>query len=284
MKNKWEVIMTKGKKIAKLVLVVIFFILLLLSITGCTKKDEGESLREKVHEEIHYLEAALLQIANHLNNIELSDSKVSEQTMNLESKETAKQGEGEEDGSSSQSENMIKYEATPNVVIGNDRNPDWQSLKKDIELLSESWATAVLDLYQIGIPEDQIIGFSNDLNVVITNINAENKIDSLNNVAKLYNYLPNYLNNFLGDQEDVQLVYTKAYLVSAYTLIEQENWDGIRDNLNKAEESYTKMLHTEQNKNKGYILLKEFQNAVDMQNKDVLYVKYKNAMEEMNVL
>lgn len=282
----------KENKIVKSILVLFLCSIMIFFLTGCSKQDEGEKIKVKVNEEIHYIESKILQMLNDLNNIKLSDYKISTETMQGDAEDASKKQKNETgDGSSgSQSENTVQYKAVPNVVVGSDYTPQWNNLKSDIESTQNTWASIVLDLYQVGIPDEEIVGFSNDLNVIITNISAENKTDSLNNLAKLYGYLPNYLNHFLNDQKEVQLAYTKSHVINAYVLIEQEDWTGIDDNLNKAEEAYVNVLNQEgnqssaYNQDRAYILLKEMRNAIGMQNKEVLYVKYKALIEELNLL
>ena len=43
-------------------------------------------------------------------------------------------------------------------------------------------------------------------------------------------------------------------------------------------------LKNEYNVNKSYLELKEFQSSVDTKNKDILYIKYKNLLDELNIL
>ncbi len=57
--------------------------------------------------------------------------------------------------------------------------------------------------------------------------------------------------------------------------------------LHGAEQNYNKILNdiggnkNQYNINKIYILLKEFQSSIDLKDKDVLYLRYKNLIQEI---
>lgn len=282
------------KEIIYFAFLTICLISIILTLSGCSGKTEDEKLKSKAHEEIYYAESKVMQMLNQLNNISLSDYKISAQSIEGGSKDETKQSQSKGSDTSSKddakSENIIRYKAVPNNILDGDRNPKWGNLKKEIEILEQSWSSMVLDLNRIGIPNDEIVGFSNDLNVVITNIKAENKVDSLNNLAKLYSYFPKYLDHFSQNEKEREIMKTKSHIMNAYSYIEQDNWAVINENMKKAEESYIKALNKESstknnyNNNKAYILLKELQNAVGMKNKDVIYIKYKNLIEELNLM
>lgn len=80
---------------------------------------------------------------------------------------------------------------------------------------------------------------------------------------------------------------TKTNILNAYALIEQEKWDEIKNQISQAENNYNKVLNdinnnkNQYNINKVYILLKEFQNSIDIKDKDVLYLRYKNLIQEI---
>lgn len=289
----------KKKKFVPIFSMIICIIILSFFLAGCSNQDEGAKLKDKTHEQIHYVDSKVAQMLNSLNNITLTGYKISVQNMEGDSQETAKQGDSQTkgestgqttDGEEGQTENIVKYKSIPDTILSQDRSPKWDNLKKDIEILEQSWSSMVLDLAKVGITNEDIIGFSNQLNVVITNLNAENKIDSLTNLAKLYGYLPKYLDFVLEQKEEVHLLETKAAIFNAYAKIETDNWDQMTSDLAQAEASYMKMLEekgqntNQYNTDKGYILLKEFQNAVNMKNKEVLYMKYKNVIQELNLL
>lgn len=90
-----------------------------------------------------------------------------------------------------------------------------------------------------------------------------------------------------NDTTKTQILKTKANIENAYILIEQEKWDEIINHMNKAEETYTYVVNNvdpdnQYHINKTYILIKEFQNSIDKQNKNLLYIKYKNLIEELS--
>lgn len=293
----------------KKVLILFIIGIIAVTLTGCSKQSEEEKLSQKAIQEIEYLDTKLVSIVHDLNNIELKNyvvksesSKASdsqEQSGGSNSKqesETSNSGEGatsEQSDSSKESgsQNSVSlYKVEPNNILSNSRQPDWSKIKIEIENLYTSWSTMVVDLYKLNIKNEDITNFSNDLNTATTAIKAEDKTASLNMIAKLYSYIPIYVTACSQDQDDINTAYTKAYTINAYTLIEQDKWDEIGKNLEQAERYFSNVVNNIEGKqkqyniNKTYILLKEFQNAVPQKDKDLLYIKYKNLMEELNTM
>ncbi|MFR5684932.1 MAG: hypothetical protein ACLUD1_13015, partial [Clostridia bacterium] len=107
----------------------------------------------------------------------------------------------------------------------------------------------------------------------------------------LYSYLPKYLETSSEDGYAKNLAYTKSYILNGYAFVEDDNWEGVKNELKKAEDQYVTILNdvnnhssSEHNINKAYVLLKEKENSLDGKDKDVYYLKYRNLMEELEKL
>ena len=296
--------------ITKKILILCMIGLSLMTLTGCSKQSEEEKISEKAMQEIQYLDSRLVTIANDLNDISLKNYAVkSENIQGSSEKEESGEsssGQGESSTSSSgegatsqqsnssgesESKNSVSvYKVEPSNILNNDRKTDWNMIKTEIENLYTSWSTMIVDLYKLNIKSEDVTGFSNDLNTATTAIKAEDKIASLNVIAKLYSYIPTYVSAFSEDQDTINVLHTKAQTINAYVLIEQDKWDEISKNLEQAERYFSNVVNNIEGKqnqyniNKTYILLKEFQNAVSQKDKDLLYIKYKNLMESLNTM
>ena len=289
----------------------LLLIILVFSLCGC-KNQEEEKLSEKVSEEIHYMESVLLSMLNGLNNISFEDYKVTTEKMEeskQDSEDSTSEGDSQKSGSegdsteeqsqssggsgstnsSSKDSGSIAKLEVDSVLIGS-RDPDWTKLKLNIEKLNEVWSGIVSDMYQIGANSEDILQFSNAINITITAVAAENKEDTMKNLANLYQYIPKYTQASTKDDITINLEKAKANVINAYSKIESEDWEGMSFDLQKAEEEYNIVINQTNNKEKQYnmdkvyILLKEFQNSLELKNKDIFYIKYKNLIQEMVIL
>lgn len=299
--------MKKFKKI-----LVLFSVICILAMTGCAKQEDKKELREKVNEELDYLDTHILSILNNLNNISLENYKITSERVEIEEKskksasgnsggsqETAtgqgEQGSSEksEDSQNSQKNNNIdttKME-TNAVLETNQNDVDWKNMKYKIENLNQSWSVILLDLYSLNVSNDDIVSFSKCLDDCIISIKNENKIDSLINIAKLYSYIPIYEKAISAENSMQNIKQTKAFLVNAYSAVEQGNWNDVQTNINECEKTFKNVVNdiefakkNEYKVNKTYVLVKELQNSLDLQDKEVFYIKYKNLLESINTL
>ena len=269
-----------------------FFFFLLLAfmlLTGCSQKTEEELLAEKIEEEIEFLDSYLISSLNQMNHISLQNYQIKSQeiTDSAKQKKTSSESSGGGEGQSSENETnknntTIHYSAQPGDVLVNDQNTNWESTKIEIERLYSSWSSIMMDLYQTNIDKNEISNFNQDLDQLIAYAKSEDKNNTLTYLAKLYQYLPKYVEGTIQNTIKTDLVKTKAE-------VEQDNWDGIKNDLTKAEEKFMPIVNNITNENhynvnKAYVLLKEFQSSVSKMDKDLLYIKYKNLIQELNLI
>lgn len=290
----------------------LFTIICIVTMTGCAKKDDKKDLKEKVSEELDYLDTHIISIANSLNNISLENYTITSQRVEVEEKSkksssgnsggnqetgTGQSGQGSseksQDNQNSQKNNNInttKME-TNSVLDAIKSDIDWNSIKYDIENLNQSWSVILLDLYSLNVSNDDIIAFSKELDNCIISIKNENKIDSLNNIVKLYSYIPIYERAISAENSIQNIKQTKSFLVNAYSFVEQGNWNDVQINISECEKSFKNVVNdiefakkNEYKVNKTYVLVKELQNSLNLQDKEVFYMKYKNLLESINTL
>lgn len=278
-------------------------------------KDESELLKDKVKEEINYLDSKISSMLNSLNNITLRNYIVKSEEINTQSSgdENKNSSQGDSGGSSQggQSEqsqgssNSKSSDSSSNgnekepktttqmeqdSIIGADRTPQWNNLKKEIENLYSSWNVIILDLYKFNIDGDKILKFSDLLDTLTLNIKDENKEESLKTLTNMYSSIVGYVNSFSDEENFKKILIAKENIFYAYANVDSKNWEEIQNRLQQAENAYVENLNNDNNSekefnlNKGYILLKELQNSITQQDEDVFYIKYKNLMEELNLI
>lgn len=276
------------KNIIKTLSIIFLVALVIISFSGCSKqKTDEEQLRDKNISEIDYLDNYIMLMLNSINDIDLKqyDAKI-EKTENLN--EILQ--ENEEISSEDTKNNVVQYSMVPNTVLNADKTINWENLKLGIENLNNTWPSIIVDLYKANVDNNKLTEFSNLINTCIGNIKNENRTETLNNLAKLYEYIPVFLENIVSNEQQVELAKTKVEVIKAYVNIDFENWDGLKGNLDSATSNFEPILNNtnesekEYNIRKAYVLLQEFKNAVDTKDKDLLFMKYKNLMEELIIL
>ena len=289
-----------------IIIVLGFFLYVTIS------KDNYVSKEEKALSEIEYVEKKIVTLLNELNNIEsrnynLSVSDIVEEKSSNNDKENEEQSkestagsEGEKDnGSSEQSEESTNKEEEKNEeytlkeegVLTNTEDINWEHLKTEIENLYSQIPTITLDLYNINIPKEDVLGFNQELDNLTISIEEENKENTLLNLSKIYEYIPRFVEKTTNNITYKAVISTKNELFKAYSKLDSKNWDEISQDVTNTINVYSNNLintNTDENKqyiiNKIYIMLNELQNAVNVQDENIFLIKYKNILEEMNNL
>lgn len=273
--------------------------------------DESETLKSKVRDEMNYLDEKISSMINSLNNLTLTnyiveDRKVtsqeektanntndgSENTNSLtEQNSTADNSSSSSQGSSQSKQPQNLTEMKNNTILSSDRNVDWSKLDSSVEVLHSSWSTILLDLYKLNINKDDILKFSSLLDQLTLNIKDKKKIEALDSLTQMYSCIVGYIHSFAGEDELYKNVAkTKESVFYAYANVDKDNWDEVKNHLQNAENAYIPVVNNINHKekeftiNKAYITLKELQNGIADRDKDVFYIKYKNVLEELNIL
>lgn len=292
--------------------IFIFLIITIFALSGC-KNSETKDLNSKVNEEINYMSVSLISILNKLNNISFENYYVTTEEVSKDSDPSSEQGSNsmqssaemnDEDksknsnqnvtgGDGGQQDNKISVSTIKSKrVLSEDRtNIDWTTIKNDIESFYLTWNSIIIDLYKLGVNNQDILNFSSKLDETVINIKNENKVDSLRLLSELYSIIPTFMNSYVSDQTDINIQLARSYVINAYALVEKNDWNSINDQIKKAEEAFNNVMtdvnfinEKNYNVNKTYVSLKELQNSISLNDPDVFYIKYKTFMEEINLL
>ncbi len=308
MKNRVLNIMVKIFGVLVIIGIVIFGTSVYLS-----AKDKNKTDEEKVEEEIDYLEAKITDLINTLNGIQLANYKVvvskveKNNSSSSESSSSSGQSEGEGQGQGQDSkseeekdgeedsskENTTITKMEKDLLIGNSEEINWEWMKGEIEVFYSVWSQIVLDLYNKGVSSDKILEFSDNLDNAVLSIKNSDKKSSAINLAKLYNIIPDFSNHTSSiDEIKKNTLQTKKYILNAYANVDSENWEGVNSETEKAERAFMQAMNNigkegekkKYNINKTYILLEELKNSISKKDTEIFYIKYKNLLEEINVL
>lgn len=306
--------MQKFKKIAYLILIIIILVLSFTLYTNATKENDND-IKEKTLAEIKYVENKLVGMFNNLNNIEFdnyklsigmmgtSDSKSTENNSNTNSKQSSESDVSDQENSSnssseksssdssgtSVSENK-KYSLEQNSILTSKNNTiDWNKMKFNIELLYSTIPTVTIDLYELNVNQNDILNFNTQLDNTLIAIKEENKNKALLELAKLYTYIPTFIKSCSDDEIEMEIINIKSDIFDAYSVLDGGDWERISKSIQSGIDKYSKLLtnasissKNQYSINKGYIIINEIKNAVNIKDKEVFLIKYKNLLEELS--
>lgn len=300
------------KRIAYIVLILIIVILGFMIYSNASKDDDNNQ-NEKTFSEIKYVESKLVELFNEMNKIESRNyniaigevSKETEQSSSEESSSSSGSGggqggtssgeasssSGDNNSTSNSKQDNKKFELEISGVLTNKEDINWEYIKGEIENLYSSISTITLDLLQINVTQEEILAFNSQLDNLAVAVKDENKENTLSQMSTLYDTLATITQKIQGEETYKILVEIKQNIFKAYSKLDTGNWNEIANDINNAITSYSKLLSNtnieSQNQyaiNKGYILINELQNAVNLQDTSVFLIKYKYLLEELNSL
>ena len=303
--------MKKFKIISYIMLAIVLVVLALTVYTSATQNKEQDE-KEKVTSEIRYLDTKLVDLFNNMNNIKTKNYQIYT-TKIEESRSAENSGGGSSNGNASSDSNSSSssdststqdnsdqaqteetnknYEMQAAGILTTNRDIDWTSCKNESELIYTSVSTITLDLYRLNVSQEDILNFNKDLDNLTVSLEEENKQLTLDNLVKIYEYIPKFAQSVVDDTLYKTVLETKRNIFKGYAKLDSGDWTGISTNIVDAINAYATLLtntEIDANKqtsiNKGYVMLNELKNAVDTQNTSVFLIKYKNLLEEINNL
>lgn len=213
--------------------------------------------------------------------------------------EESKQQGGSSDGSSktekenatSSSSNKVFSMQANNVLGKQESDINWSQLKNKIENLYTTWTTVSADLKKIGVSDEELNKFSNKIDFVAYAIKSENKEETMNNVIELYEYLPKFVEVHAKDGKEKNVLYSKYNLLVCYKYADLEKWDELQSSLSDLKMSFSN-ISNQKDKYKGkdinisnaFVIINEMNNTINIKEKDIFFVKYKNLMQELNII
>lgn len=298
--------MKKFKKLGYLIIIIVLVVLGLTIYVNATNKESSEE--DKILAEIKYIENTISDLMNSLNNIEtrnynISIEKPSKETENKISGGSSSDSKSQNSGSSSSggdasqsvdstdssnNQDNKQYELNLEGILTNSDEIDWKEIKLEVENLYLTIPTFTMDLYQYDINNEDILNFNKELDTVTTIVASENKKETMKQLSNMYNKLSDFLQVISIDNLYKTKIKAKANILSAYSKLEDDDWEGMQKDIKNAIDIYSNLLadtsisaNKQNNINKIYIMLNELQNAISIKDKSVFLIKYRNIIEEM---
>ena len=224
----------------------LFLLLCLVTLTGCSMSLEEKDvnlMNEKANTELQFIEDAIFNITN-------------------------KYAKGE----------YIKDDAL-----------DWDSILEDEKKINEVLDTIILDLSEINISQENLVIFSNELNNLLTITIEENEAELLARVQTIYALVPQFLNQFSDDKNEIKDKELKAIVLASFAAANIEDWDVAKTTIQSAIDKYNNEMMNDvdymqarsYSLNKVYVLLGEVKNAIDLENLELLKLKFVNFIEKI---
>ena len=305
--------MKRFKRFAYIILIAVVIVLSLAVYTNATKND-NKTQEEKIYSEVQYLETKLENLLNSMNNIETRNYKVSvdetneaagkksqeETSSEMEKKNSSSEdktkssqndsGSGESTNNADKEKSSKKFEMkTEGVLTTTTNDINWDNIKEEIEILYMSLPTITVDLYKTDLNKEDVLNFNKEFDNLTINVKNQKKEETLAELSKLYEYMPKFVQNTTSEETDKVLSETKTNIFKAYSKLDLDDWNGILKDIKAANDSYSKLLtntNIDESKqysiSKGYIMINELQNTINLKDKSVFLIKYKNLIEEFN--
>lgn len=209
------------------------------------------------------------------------------------SKQEVSSSDSEQKSEEDESKNNKIFSLSRDVILSDKKDNmqiEWEEIKKDIENLYSIWATISIDLKSIGANSDDILQFNKVLDDIAKSVKQEDRNASIIGMSKLYALIPKYMESFSDDELKKCVFITKSHILNAYAQVDNNDWNKINEELKLANESFSKIdkekinSNKELNINRCKLLLKELLNSTEKQDKQIFYLRYKNALQELNIL
>ncbi len=312
-----------GKYIAfilGIVCIILAITLICIRISSVNAQTSDKNLKEKISEEISYLDSNIIELMNKMNNItvikykvynkkinESEENKSSSESSNKQSQESSQSqsdssSQNSEDNSSSQdsqsknqgnnsSENKASSETLSELVPSSILNVnydevDWENISFLIEKIYSTWPVINLDLQKQGISNELINTFSLSMDGVIQSLKNKDKKNTLINLFNMYINIPKYSASINDDMEKQNIYNTKLNILNAYILVSTDNnWNNVITSVSTAKNYFSNIIASNNNQKedlqKKYVILEDLERIAQINDKQIFFMGYKNVMQEL---
>ena len=168
---------------------------------------------------------------------------------------------------------------------------EWGEIRKDVENIYTIWPTISLDLEGLGITNTDVTEFNNMLDNLAIDVKEKNKESALINLSNLYSLILKYMEVYLDDDFAKKVTITKSFILNAYVFASLEKWDEAYKNINLADEAFLWILQNkhffknkELNINRTAILISNLKNSINKYDKQIIFLNYKNLLQEISII
>ncbi len=167
---------------------------------------------------------------------------------------------------------------------------DWKQLQKQTDILYKYWNSVILDLNNLNLDKKYLTEFGQNLDDLSASINSNDKNRAFSSMIKLYNKLTIYA-NLINNDYYKNIILTKYNILVACSIIETNNWTLIHESILEASKNISKVVNSveadeykQYNINQAFVAVKEMENLINIKDKNIFLIKYKIAMDKLQIL
>ena len=164
----------------------------------------------------------------------------------------------------------------------------WDYLKGDMQKINDSWNTLILDLTEVNVQNQVIIGYSTDLNDLLIAVSKENESAMLDKLNDMYANVILFKEAYSQEKNRIEKNKIKSDVLGVYCLVNKNDYPAAKTKATTTVENYKSLMNDIQyaeenayNLNKIYVLLEEFSNAIQTENFDLVRMKYIVTVENL---
>ena len=258
------------------------------------------NLEVKFVKEMQYISNQLISVLGQFNGISIGDYAIQLNASKISSDKKEKENlkdkkEDDEDNKKNEAKESINDDKPKE--INQDQNyilsqvgkyeSNWKFIEEQIENLYQIWDNICLDLLEVNLDSKQITKFTDCLNSSLKWIKEKNKNEAMNNIVQLYKLLPEYCKTALGENEKTISFEIKAKVTEGYVNVSNDKWSEAIKNIEEAEMKFRNIINNNESKillNQSYIIINELKKAVEIQDKEIFFIQYKNLISRIQLV
>lgn len=175
-------------------------------------------------------------------------------------------------------------------VNKNESEINWSKIQNQTNILYDYWNTVILDFNYLDIDKQDLTTFGKILDDLTISIKYNDKNNTLNNLAKLYDKLIKYTES-INYKYYINILLIKYNFLHASCVVETGNWTLGHEYILKASENAYKLInivednqYLQYNINQVYVAVKEMENLINIKDIDIFYLKYNIALDKLDNL
>ena len=157
-----------------------------------------------------------------------------------------------------------------------------------MQKINDSWNTLILDLTEVNVQNQVIIGYSTDLNDLLIAVSKENESAMLDKLNDMYAKVILFKEAYSQEKNRIEKNKIKSDVLGVYCLVNKNDYPAAKTKATTTVENYKSLMNDIQyaeenayNLNKIYVLLEEFSNAIQTENFDLVRMKYIVTVENL---
>ena len=280
-----------------IICVILAIALICIRVSSVNAQSSDKDLREKISEEISYLDSSISQLMNKMNNIDIIKYKVYTKQIDVPKEDESSSSGNSQESSGSSSENSSEgsssqsggensssgqtsggqsqgqassegqgnttnvSELVPSVTLeGNNEEIDWNQISFLVEKIYSIWPSVNLDLQKQGISTELINSFSLSMDGLIQSIKNKDKGNTLINLFNMYINIPKYSSSISEDNDTINKYNTKLNILNAYVLVSNDdNWNSAIASVTAAKNCFASIVsNTKENEDKKSAMQKAY--------------------------